>query len=346
MQHQIHPNRIRQIFFLSTLIFIGLIILKEMFFMLGAFLGAITLYILMRNMMIKMTTNWKWKKWLAAITLILISFILIVIPTAWIVSIGIDKIKPIVQNPSEISKVFEQIHQYLITSFDLDILNKENVAKISSQVLPMAQQALASTLDTLGSLFIMYLILFFLLFETLKVEKWIRHALPFKDHNVQLFMHGFRNAVYSNAVGIPIVAIIQGIVGFIGYWIFGVNEMVLMGILTAICSVIPLVGSMLVYIPIGIYMLSAGNTWEGIAVLLWGFILIGSIDNVARFMLQKKMSNVHPLITLFGVLIGVNLLGFLGIIFGPLLLSMFILLVKIYMNEFGKVDATNPEVII
>jgi predicted PurR-regulated permease PerM len=118
MQHQIHPNRIRQIFFLSTLIFIGLIILKEMFFMLGAFLGAITLYILMRNMMIKMTTDWKWKKWLAAITLILISFILIVIPTAWIVSIGIDKIKPIVQNPSEISKVFEQIHHYLITRFD------------------------------------------------------------------------------------------------------------------------------------------------------------------------------------------------------------------------------------
>ena len=70
--------------------------------------------------------------------------------------------------------------------------------------------------------------------------------------------------------------------------------------------------------------------------MLWGVVVIGSVDNVARFMLQKKMSDTHPLITIFGVIIGVNLFGFLGVIFGPLLLSIFILLVKVYIDEFGR----------
>jgi predicted PurR-regulated permease PerM len=346
MQHQIHPNRIRQVFFLTVLIILGLIIVREMLFMLGAFLGAITLYVLMRNMMIKLTIDWRWKKWVAALCLILVSFVLLVIPTAWIISIGLERIKPIVQDPTQITIVFDKIHEYLILKVGLDILKKDNVAKISQQLLPVAQKTLASTLSVLGSLFMMYLMLFFLLLETFKVEKWIRHALPFKDENVQFFMNDFRSAVNSNAVGIPIVAIIQGVVGFIGYWIFGANEIVLMGILTAICSVIPLVGAMIIYVPIGIYLLSIAHTWQGVGILLWGFLLIGSIDNIARFMLQKRMANVHPLITLFGVLIGVNLFGFLGIIFGPLILSMFLLLVKIYINEFGKADASHPEKII
>ena len=124
----------------------------------------------------------------------------------------------------------------------------------------------------------------------------------------------------------------------IGYGIFGVKEFVLMGVLTAICSMIPVVGSMLIYLPLGVYQLAIGNTTNGIFLLLWGFVLIGSVDNIARFMLQKKMANMHPLITLFGVFIGVNMFGFMGIIFGPVLLSMFLLLVKIYVDEFGKAN--------
>ncbi len=69
-------------------------------------------------------------------------------------------------------------------------------------------------------------------------------------------------------------------------------------------------------------------------MLIYGFGVIGTVDNNFRFTLQKKMGNVHPLITVFGVVIGISLFGFIGLIFGPILISMFILLVKIYMNEF------------
>jgi predicted PurR-regulated permease PerM len=81
-------------------------------------------------------------------------------------------------------------------------------------------------------------------------------------------------------------------------------------------------------------LFAAQKNWQAISMLIYGFGVIGTVDNIFRFTLQKKMGNVHPLITVFGVVIGISLFGFIGLIFGPILISMFILLVKIYMNEF------------
>jgi predicted PurR-regulated permease PerM len=339
MLHQIHPNKIRQFLFLAVLIVIGALILREMAFMLGAFLGAITLYVLLRNWMIHLVLRRGWKKWLAALTLMLLSLIVLVVPVAWMLSVAYDKLMPVIQNPSIVTQVFERIHQYVLQQWQVDIFNGQNVSKVSTQVMPLLENTIGGTLSSLGNLFIMYLLLYFMLTATMDMELWLRNHVPFKHSNVQKVMAEVRGMVFSNALGIPIVALLQGLVGMIGYWMFGVHEFILMGLLTAVCSVVPIVGSMLVYIPLMIYQMAIGFEWQGIAIGLWGFILIGSIDNVARFMLQKQMANVHPLITLFGVFIGINLIGFLGIIFGPLLLSMFMLLVKIYIDEFGKADA-------
>ncbi|HMT34267.1 MAG: AI-2E family transporter [Bacteroidetes bacterium] len=346
MQINIHPNRIRQILFLSLILLLGIVIFKELYFMLSALLGAITLYVIMRNWMIHLVTKYKMKRWLAALSLILLSFVVLVIPIAWMGSVAFNKVKPIFQNPEIINTVFEQIHQYLIVNFNIDILNKENVAKLTNQIMPMAQKTIGGTLSTVGNLLIMYVVLYFLLVQISQVELWIRRNLPFNHQNSQFFIVEFKNLVYSNAIGIPIVAVIQGFASLIGYWIFGVDSFILMAIFTAVCSVIPLVGPSIVWVPLSIYMLAQGEQWQGIGVALWGFIVIGSVDNIARFVLQKKLSDVHPLITILGVIIGISLFGFLGIIFGPLLISMFILLVNIYNDEFGKSNesTTNLEV--
>lgn len=339
MQRQIHPNMIRQILLLVVVVLLGIIILREMYFLLGAFLGAITLYVMLRNFIIRLVAEHHWKKPLAALFLMLVSFVVLVIPVGWMSSVAFDKLKPIIQNPATVTETFEVIHQYLIREYNIDILHRENVAKINTYLVGFAQQTIGSTLSGLGSLVMMYFMLYFMLVGTFEMERWLRQSVPFKNSNVQKVISEFRNMVYSNAIGIPVVALVQGLIGMIGYWIFGVEEFVLMGLLTAVVSVLPVVGSMAVYIPLMIYQLSVGHTWQGIAIGLWGFILIGSVDNVARFMLQKRIANVHPLITIFGVLIGINLFGFLGIIFGPLILSMFILLVRIYVDEFGRFNS-------
>src|SRR4030095_1235027 len=97
---------------------------------------------------------------------------------------------------------------------------------------------------------------------------------------------------------------------------------------------LPVVGAALAYIPLIIIFFANNQTWQGIAMLIYGFAIVGTTDNVLRFTLLKRIGNVHPLTTVFGVIIGLNLFGFIGLIFGPLLISLFMLLLKIYSKEF------------
>src|SRR4029079_10912538 len=90
----------------------------------------------------------------------------------------------------------------------------------------------------------------------------------------------------------------------------------------------------LVYVPLSVMFFVQGDTGHGIAMAVWGFGLIGLVDNLFRFMLNKRLGDIHPLITVFGVIVGIQLFGFIGLIFGPLLISMFILLLRIYSSEF------------
>jgi len=85
-------------------------------------------------------------------------------------------------------------------------------------------------------------------------------------------------------------------------------------------------------------MLSLGKQWQGIATLVYGIVVIGNIDNVMRFVIQKKFADVHPLITVFGVIIGLQLFGLPGLIFGPLMISYFLLGVKIYRKNYVEND--------
>lgn len=335
MNTQIHPNKIRQLFLLSVIILLFILISQELYSMLGAFLGAITLYVLLRNMMIKLVVSYNMKKWLASLSLIIISLIIIVLPSIWIVSSSIKKVQPLLNNPTLLNESFEKIHIYLLQKFNIDILNQENITKINAIVFGNAKKLLGGTMSSIGNVFIMFFVLYFMLVQTFEIENWLRKNVPFKNSNVTKIIEESRNLIFSNAVGVPVVAVLQGITGLLGYWIFGVNDFVFLGLLTAICSMVPVVGAMIIWIPIVLFQLSIGNTWQGIAIALWCLLLVGSIDNIARFALQKKLANVHPLITIFGVMIGINIFGFIGIIFGPILFSIFFLLVKIYIDEFG-----------
>ena len=104
--------------------------------------------------------------------------------------------------------------------------------------------------------------------------------------------------------------------------------------LTAFASVIPIVGTTLVWFPISIYFLLIGDWIHALVLLGYGGIIIAQCDNLIRFILQKKMANIHPLITIFGVVAGLPIFGFMGIIFGPLLVSLFLLFVDMFREEY------------
>jgi predicted PurR-regulated permease PerM len=158
---------------------------------------------------------------------------------------------------------------------------------------------------------------------------------PLKDENLLLLRRDLNKMVLSNAIGIPLVAVLQGVVGLIGYVLIGVPEPLFWFVITAFTALLPVVGAALAYIPLSLTLFANGDTVRGFVVLGFGLAVIGSVDNIFRFWLSKRLGDVHPLITVFGVIIGVNMFGFIGIIFGPILISLFLIMIRIYANEFG-----------
>ena len=92
----------------------------------------------------------------------------------------------------------------------------------------------------------------------------------------------------------------------------------------------PIVGAALIWAPVALYMGMTGHWGMAIGLAVYALVVISNVDNLVRFMLQKKMADTHPLITIFGVVIGLSLFGFMGVIFGPLLLSIFVFCVNIF----------------
>jgi len=332
----VNANIIRQVFFLLIILMIGWVILVELYFVFAGFLGAVTLYLILLDWMKNLVEVRKWPRWLAAVVLILLTLVVIIIPIVYLVSLFIERILPFIQDQTMITNSFNQINQYLVSNYQLDLLKEENVNKIVNEIINFGQSAINGTMAALGNIALMYIVVYFMFVSYKEIENWLKESLPLKRGNSDSLISEVKNLVVSNAVGIPIVATIQGLVGLAGYWMFDVEMYVIFSILTALCSVIPVVGTMIVYLPISIYLLATGDQWNGVAVLIYGLVVIGSVDNLARFLVQKKIADVHPLITLLGAIFGLNLFGFLGIIFGPLMLSLFFILVRIYHDEFAK----------
>ena len=138
----------------------------------------------------------------------------------------------------------------------------------------------------------------------------------------------------SNAIGVPMIALIQGGLAWLYYMWVGLPEPGFWGVLTGLSSVIPIIGAGLFWVPVSFYIMANIGLGYGIGLIAWGSLVMGVMDNVVRFILAKKMADVHPLVTLLGVIMGLQYFGITGLIFGPLLISYFLILLKIYYQEF------------
>ena len=334
--NQIPGNAIRQILLLSIIILLGMVLFFQLSSFIPAFLGAYTLYIIMRKYQFILEGRYKWKKSLSAALLMLLSFLIILLPIFVLVNMVSSKLGYAIQHSSEVLMTIKNFIQKYEAQYGIDLLTDINVQKLTSWGAQTLPRVLKSTVNTLITIIMMYFILYFMLTEGRKMESRFYEWAPLKDENILLLRRDLNRMVLSNAIGIPLIALVQGVVGLIGYLIIGVPEPMFWFVITCISGMLPVVGAALAYIPLAITLFPEDDSLRGIIVLIFGLAVIGSVDNIFRFWLQKKLVDIHPIITVFGVIIGVNIFGFIGLIFGPILISLFIIMVKIYKNEFGK----------
>lgn len=338
---KISANIIRQLLSLGIILGLVVLVFQQLAVFIPSLLGAITLYVLTRKFYFYLTEKRKWNRFLTTITIFISSIIVILIPFLVLVKMIISKVNTVISYSEQIGIYLQKYLNILKTQYNIDLFSEENIKNASTWVGPFITGVVNTTAGMLSLIFFAFFIFYFMLTANKRMEFFLLKWIPLKKSNTEKVGKKIHSLVLSNAVGIPVVALAQGVTGLVGYAIFGVTDLWFWFAMTTIASMIPIVGSALAYVPIAIILFASGNNWEALGVLLYGVFIIGTVDNIFRFTLLKKMDDIHPLITVFGVILGVNLFGFIGLIFGPLLLSLLFFLIGIYNNEFNDETASD-----
>lgn len=321
---------------ITIILGLGLLLFLKMTPFMGGILGACTIYIMVRDQMLYLTQKKKIRKSVTAIILLIEAILCFLVPLSLAVWLLISKLQTVNVDTATFVDTITNLADWIRRKTEYDLLSKENISSIAS-ILPGIGQFLMGGISSFAvNLFVLVFVLYFMLIGGTKMEQYIYELLPFSDSNKKHVMNEINMIVRANAIGIPLLAIIQGAIATLGYYLFDAPSALLFGFLTCFATVIPIVGTTLVWFPLAAYMAISGDWPHAIGLLLYCGLIVTNIDNLIRFILQKKMADTHPLITIFGVVIGLSLFGFMGVIFGPLLISIFILCVNIFKEQYLK----------
>jgi predicted PurR-regulated permease PerM len=327
------PYKINRYFFLAVIIFFAVFLLFSLKAFFTAFLAAIMFYVLS-----KQPVSWLlkkgWKKSTAAILIIIVSFFIILLPISLMATMLYKKAILLTENTDEILAPLKTLDTELQSRFHFALLSEKNLSGLQQLLTDFVSSVLNQGLNLLSSISMMYFFLYFMIVHINRMEAAVVFYLPFNRKKIELFGNELKAQTFSNAVGVPLIAVVQGLFAFFSFLIVGIDEPGFWAVLTGFSSVIPIVGTGLIWAPVSIYLLATGATWQGIFIIVWGAAVLGSLDNVVRFLLAKKMADVHPIVTVLGVIMGLQYFGITGLIFGPLIISYFIILCKIYYMEY------------
>lgn len=329
---------------IGLILILGIIIFTELQFYLGGFMAAIAMYTLLKSQMKSLVENRNLSRGLSASIVVLGSVIFILIPLTGIGFLAADTISGININPEQLKNIVDEFVQNIERQTGIDIFTPENLSFVPRAGSSLMQNLVSGLSSMVINSIIAIFVLYFMLVSYDRMEVAIMEFAPFTEENKNILSREIKAIILSNTIGIPVVALSQGILAYVGYIFLGVNTPLVYAVLIAFTTIIPIVGTSLVWAPIGISVILGGDIIRGIILLAYGLIVIGGSDAILRFMLQKKLANIHPLITFFGVFIGLAMFGFWGIIFGPLLISLLLLLLNMYRHDYIKGSAVKPQI--
>jgi predicted PurR-regulated permease PerM len=272
---------------------------------------------------------------------LLIIFILVLVPAAWIASMVIQQALVLVatlqQEPIDLAAWFDSIYSALpqvardavdrsgwadIASVQtrLQELLSESAGMIATQAVSIGSGALSFFLSFGVALYVM----FFLLRDGERIGRTVLCAVPVERSIADRLAERFLGIVRATIKGTGVVALVQGALGTITLMIAGVPSALLFGVIMAIFALVPVIGAGAVWVPAGLWLLITGETWQGLFVLLTGFFIISSSDNVLRPILVGRDTGIPDWIILITTLGGISLVGFSGIVLGPLVAGLFL----------------------
>jgi len=329
-------ERLRQILILLLILLIAVLLISQLTIFIPGLLGGITLYILSRSLYFQLIFKRKWRKGWTALLFIFCYLVIIACPVYVSITLASPKISSLAENQEQIIQGIQSVSDKVYEKTGYTLLSAESAKTIAQKVSAYIPRIINSTMVLLTNLIMMFFLLYYLLVQGRDMEKYLAKIIPLKHDNVNLLAGETKMMIRANALGIPIICVVQGAFAALGYWIFGVEDWALWGFVTGVFAFFPLVGTMIIWVPLVGYLFIHGSNLPAIGLTIYSIVVTGNVDYIARLKLMKYMGDVHPIITVLGVIVGLNLFGFMGLIFGPLLISYFLIMVKIYINEFDK----------
>lgn len=331
----LNSTQLKQYLLLGFIIGLTVLLATYLYAFFPGLLGALTFYILMRQWFFKLTVVYNWKKWATAVLFIVLALLLFVAPIVFVGALLMPKVLYLLHHPNQLSQGLGAITYRLQGWIPQLRFDQDQIQGLMQKATTTVPSFLGATANFITNLILCFFLLYFMLIDGRKLERRIQDFMPLKDENIDDIWQATRTMVVSNAIGIPLLALFQAIVAGFGYFLFGVDEWVLWGVVTGLFSMLPVLGTAIIWAPLVVYLIATGHTSAGLGLLAFSLVVTINIDNVLRFTLLKRLGDVHPIITVLGIIVGIPIFGFMGLIFGPLLISYLLVLIRIYLVEFS-----------
>ncbi len=289
----------------------------------------------------------------SALVTTLMAAVLIVAPAVLLVSVLAREVPQVIayvqqaslSAPDQIEQIWQMVRSRVPIPLPEDptALLREGVQRGLALLAPAAGGVVADILAMLGSLFVMLFALFFLLRDGHTLGRQIRDLLPLPERERDRLMSETRDLVIASVGAGLLVAAVQGLIGGIAFWLLGFNAPVIWGVATAFCSLIPVVGSALVWVPAALWLLFSGEATRGVILIAVGVLAIGMADNVLRPILLSGRTSASGLVVFLGLLGGVSAFGFIGLVIGPIVLVTAGSLLNAFTRPEAPILASDPE---
>jgi predicted PurR-regulated permease PerM len=296
-------------------------------------MGGAVMYALSNGLYRRLVAK-KIPKSLAATCILLGVLLIILLPGGALISVLFDEIPAAIKG-LDAGPIVARVQGLRIGSFNVgDQIARASgsiSAWVSAQILGAVGGAARGTLNLMIALFGLY----YLLLAGDEVWPRVKRFLPFTSEDSDDLLAKFYQVTLATVVGVVVIAVLQGVLVGAAFAMLGLSNPIVWGTITAIASVLPLVGSALVWLPGAITLFALGNVGQAIGLAVFGAVVVSNIDNVMRPIVLKKVGNLHPLTTLLGAFAGVQYFGLIGVLLGPLAITWFFELLIIYDKEYG-----------
>jgi predicted PurR-regulated permease PerM len=221
----------------------------------------------------------------------------------------------------------------LLSEPDFRFYMQDVVSKGATYIITKASNMLLSLPNIALNLFVAFFLAFYLFIEGGTFVERIKRGLPLANHHKKQIFEKLNDMGHAVIYGSIVIALIQGILGGIGFLIFGVSSPILWGIAMTIFALIPFLGTAVIWLPASIILVATGHPGNGIGLAIYGMLIVSTIDNFLRPKLIGKRARVHPVLVLLGAIGGIALMGFIGLFIGPLIIALLKAFIDIYESE-------------